>query len=188
MLYSNTVGKNYFLQIQQLLRAATNDTQLFETIVNAPFSDKAESTSLDLGIVVFLLVNKKTKTIDRIALSDTDAALGTVKMSEKPFHEIRIPLGYKENAIARAIESGAPQFVYDWKYLFVPALDAKAARFNQAGGGIEFSAVFPLKARSGGAIIFSYFQIDKNIQQSHHTFMQTYAKLIDQRLIDLSGK
>jgi hypothetical protein len=176
------VGNIYLKQISHILRGARGDAQLFEAIVNAPFHDPVQATHLDLGVVVFLQVNKKAKTIDRIALSKTEAAMGAVKMSEKPFHEIKIPLGHKENAIARAIDIGAPQFVSDWKYLFVPAMDPQAARFNQAGAGIEFSTVLPLKSRDGGALIFSYFQIDTNICHEHHEFMQSYAVLVDEAL------
>jgi hypothetical protein len=176
------VGDIFLKQLGQMLNAANSDAKLFQAIVNAPFHKPIKAAELDLGIVVFLQVNKKTRTIDRVALSNTEAAVGTVKMSEKPFEEIKIPLGHPENAIARAIETGAPQFVSDWKYLFVPSMDARAARFNQAGGGIEFSAIMPLKARSGGALIFSYFQIDKNVFQEHHEFMQSYAALVDQAL------
>lgn len=179
MVYFRMVGDIYLRQINQILRAAGSEAKLFEAIVNAPFHNAVEATGLDLGIVVFLQVNKRQKTIDRLALSDTYAASGAIKMSEKPFHEIKIPLNHPTNAIARAIATGAPQFVSDWQYLFVPAMDANAARFNQAGAGIEFSAVFPLKARDGGALIFSYFQIDKNICQKHHEFMQSYAALAD---------
>lgn len=185
MLYFLPVGEPYFKQLNRILRDAQTDALLFEAIVNAPFKNKIKATHLDLGVVVFLQVNKQTKTIDRIALSNTESAAGAVKMSEKPFQQIKIPLGHWENAIARAISTGAPQFVSDWKYLFVPALDPSAARFNQAGAGIEFSAVFPLSARDGGALIFSYYQIDKNITQEHHTFMQNYAEMVNQELHQL---
>lgn len=182
MLYSILVGTNYFQQLNKILSAANSDPELFAAIVNAPFHKIIKATELDLGIVVLLQVNKQTDTIDRVALSDTEAASGTVKMSEKPFSEIKIPLGHKENAIAKAIATGAPQFVSDWKYLFIPAMDERAARFNQAGGGIEFSAVFPLKSRNGGALIFSYFQVFSNINQAHHTFMQAYTETVDKAL------
>lgn len=181
VLYCNMVG-SYFSQLRQILKGARSDAQLFQAIADAPFHDAVKATQLDLGIVVFLQVNPTSKTIDRVALSNTEAAVGAVRMSEKPFHEIKIPLGHQKNAIARAIATGAPQFVSDWKYLFIPAMDARAARFNQAGAGIEFSVVFPYKARDGGALIFSYFQIDKNICHEHHEFMQNYIALVDTHL------
>lgn len=176
------VGNIFLNRLSEILSVADNDAQLFEQIVNAPFHDMVTATQLDLGIVVFLQVNKQSRTIDRVALSNTEAATGAVRMSEKPFHEIKIPLDHPKNAIARAITTGAPQFVSDWKYLFIPALDARAARFNQAGAGIEFSAVFPLKARDGGALIFSYFQVNHNIRHEHHEFMQTYIDVVNRRL------
>jgi hypothetical protein len=176
------VGDFYLQRIKNLLGAAEGDEQLFEAIVNAPFHDKIRVTNLDLGIIVFLLVNKSEGTIDRVALSNTEQAAGAVKMSEKPFKEIIIPLGYEGNLIATAIQTGQIQKVADWKYLFAPALSPRAARFNQAGAGIEFSLVHPLKARDGGALIFSFYQVSTSVGDRHYAFVQKYSKLVDQFL------
>ncbi len=173
----------YIRNLQQLLQKATTDAELFAAIVDAPFHDKVQATRFDLGIIVLLLVNKSTGLIDRVALSNTEQAEGAVKMSEKPFQEIKIPIGYVGNSIALAIQTGQPQFIADWKYLFMPALSPKAARFNQAGAGIEFSAIYPLKARDGGALIFSYYQVGGNVGDSHKQFMQTYADMVTERLM-----
>jgi hypothetical protein len=151
--------------------------------VNAPFHNPVLSTSFDLGIVVLLLADPATQTINRVALSDTDAAIGAVKMSEKPFHEIKIPLNHSHNIIAQAIATGKPHYTSDWQYLFVPAMSAQAARFNQAGAGIECSHVYPLiGVQSGGALIFSYYQPAANITLRHKEFMQAYTDLAAQAL------
>lgn len=176
------VGDLYFDRIEDFLRAAEGDAQLFEAIVNAPFHDKIQATQLDLGIAVLLLVNKATGMIDRIALSDTEQAAGAVKMSEKPFKAIKIPVGHEHNAIAKAIDRGEPQHVTDWAYLFAPGLSPRAAHFNQAGAGIEYSCVFPLKARDGGAMIFSYYQEPPKIKDSHRTFMKKYVLIVEKYL------
>ena len=176
------MGNFYLHSIKNLLNAAKNEEELLEAIVNAPFYDPIKATKLDLGIVVLLLANKKEGTIERVALSDTEQAKGAVRMSELPFREIKIPLGHPVNAIAQAIESGEIQSVSDWQFLFTPALSPRAARFNQAGAGIEFSCVYPLKARDGGALIFSFFQVSNNIRQKHHQFMTYYARLADSYL------
>lgn len=176
------VGDFYLQRIKNLLGAAKGDQELLEAIVNAPFHDKIRVTDLDLGIIVLLQVNKSSGTIDRVALSNTEQAHGAVKMSEKPFKEIKIPLGYEGNLIAKAISSGEMQCVTDWQYLFVPALSPRAARFNQAGAGIEFSCVYPLKSRGGGALIFSFYQVGTSIKNRHYTFAAKYTKLVDKFL------
>jgi hypothetical protein len=175
-------NSSYLIRLQKLLVAAKSDAELFETIVNAPFHNRVRATQLDLGIVVLLLVDKKAKTINRVALSNTEQAVGAVKMSEKPFSDIKIPVDFEANLIARAIATGEPQTVTDWKYLFAPDLSPRAARFNQAGAGIEFSCVCPLEARNGGALIFSYYQVSKNIGPEHYAFMQNYGRLVEERL------
>nr|AIA13154.1 Unknown Function [uncultured bacterium]AIA13343.1 Unknown Function [uncultured bacterium] len=175
-------GSPYFRKLRELLAAAKGMAQLHNAIVNAPFHELRHTTHLDLGIIVLLLVNQKDGTIDRTALSDTDAAHGAVRMSEKPFAQIRIPASHSSNIIARAIADGKPHSTSDWKYLFVPALTSQAARFNQAGAGIECSQVYPLQAGDGGALIFSFFQPHSNLGAEHVTFMKTYSEMVSEAL------
>jgi len=184
MLHDHSAEEGtYFAALESLFLDATDEHDLFETIVNAPFHNPIFSTSIDLGVVVLLLVNKKTKTIDRIALSNTPQAHGAVKMSEKPFSAIKIPVGYKGNIIAESIDTGTSHHTSDWQYLFMPALSMQAARFNQAGAGIECSYVYPLVgARDGGALIFSYYQPRANIKTRHRNFMQFYSQLVAHKI------
>jgi len=180
---SSTQLAEYFDTIQKLLSADQSDEHLFGAIVNAPFHNKLHTTTLDLGIVVLLMVNKKTKNIDRVALSDTEPARWAVKMTPVPFKEIRIPVDDPDNIIAKAIKSGKHQKTSDWKYLFTPALAPEAARFNQAGAGIACSYVYPLlDARDGGALIFSFYQPMETINIRHQHFMSSYADIAAQAL------
>jgi hypothetical protein len=169
------VNEDYYSGIKELLEEAKNDQQLFRAIVDAPFHDKTVTTMLGLGIVVLLLVDKKNKTIDRISISKNELTLGTFAMTSKPFHEIKIPLDNRENYIAIAIRSGHYMITSDWQYLFTPDLSPEDARFNQAGGGIACSAVYPLNGvRDGGALIFSFFEPIERISKEHHSFMKRY--------------
>jgi hypothetical protein len=168
-----------YAKLKEILDTATTDTELFKAIVNAPFQFKIEMTFLFLGIVVLLQVNKATGKIDRVALSNTELAKNTTDVSYKKFHEIKIPLSDESNIIAKAIQSGESQETDDWQYLFTPALTPEQARINQASGGIAYSAVYPLKSRDGGALIFSYFQYSENIGPPQHQFMEKYTALVD---------
>lgn len=170
-------------KLRPILEAASgSDDQLFRSIVNAPFRLKVESAFLFLGIIVLLQVDKKTGMIDRVSLSNTELAKNTTEVSFVPFEEIKIPLSHPENIISRTIITDKPHDTTDWNYLFTPALSAEQARLNQASGGIAYSAVYPLKARDGGAIIYSYFQYMHNIGDSQHEFMRAYSQLVDELL------
>jgi hypothetical protein len=169
-------------KLRAALNKAQNDAELFEAIVNSPFLDPLEATHLDLGIIVFLQVNKKQKTIDRIALSNTDLAKGAVRVSAKPFKAIKIPLDHSENLIAETIRTKQPHQTGDWQYLFTPALTPSQARMNQSGAGIECSMVYPLTKREGGALIFSFFQPPQNITEQHRTFATEYTELVNNAL------
>ena len=173
----------YYEKLRALLRAAGSREELLEAIVNAPFHELRQTTHLDLGIIALLVVNKKGGTIDTLALSDTELARGAAEMAEKPFGDIRIPLGDSKNIVARAIATGQPQAAADWKFLAAPALPVQAARLNQAGGGIEYSQVYPLLAGDGGALIFSFFQPGSNIGPDHIAFMEAYTRIVDDALV-----
>jgi hypothetical protein len=174
-----------YVKLQQQLEQTSNDSDLFETIVNAPMDNfKVATTFLFLGIIVFLLVDKEAGTIDRVALSKTPLAQATRDVSVKKFEEIKIPLNHSENIISKAISTGKPQKATDWKYLFTPDLTPQQARINQASAGIALSAVYPLiGARDGGALIFSYFQYPDMIGKDQEKFMEIYSQLVTESLI-----
>ena len=168
--------------LKSLLQGHDDDTELFQAIVNAPFKYKLEMAFLFLGIVVLLQVNKKTGMVDRVALSNTDLAKRTTDVSYVKFDEIKVPLNYADNIIAKAINSGESLDTTDWKFLFNPAMTDEQARINQANAGIAYSVVYPLKSRDGGALIFSYFQFSGAVSDDAKTFMKTYTDLVDEAL------
>lgn len=168
--------------LKKQLAITNTDAELFNAIVNVPFDYKVETAFFFLGIIVLLQVNKKDGTIERKALSNTELAKNTTEVSVVPFSEIKIPVDYTKNIIADAIASNEPRDTIDWRFLFEPALTAEEARINQASAGVAYSAVYPLKARDGGALIFSYYQYKSEIGQSQKDFMQKYSTLVDKQL------
>ncbi|HSW98731.1 MAG TPA: hypothetical protein VLF71_02750 [Candidatus Saccharimonadales bacterium] len=169
----------YYKRLRAILQAAPTREHLLDAIVNAPFHELRRSVHLDLGMVVLLLVDAAKGTVNRIALSSTPAANGAARISDTLFADIKIPLAHKRNVIAQAIRSGEPQVTADWELLFVPALSAQAARFNQAGAGIESSHVYPLRdAGQDGALVFNFFQPASNIGPEHQAFVQLYGGMV----------
>jgi hypothetical protein len=168
----------YLEELKGRLMAAKGRRELYQTIVDAPFNNRAMAGRLGLGITVLLLVNQVESTIDRVALARTELAQGTVDMSAKPFKDIKIPLNDRDNFIAIAIRRKHYMITSDWQFLFVPALTPQQARLNQAGGGIACSVIYPLKIESGGAMIFSYYEPVERIGDSHHKFMRNYSNLV----------
>jgi hypothetical protein len=179
-------NKIYHEELEKLLSKPTSRSSLYQEIVDGPFHNKVMSARLGLGICVLLLVNKEEGTIDRIALAKTDLAQSTLEISAKPFEEIKIPANHKDNYIARAIRRKHYMITSDWQYLFVPALTPEEARFNQAGGGIACSVIYPLDIKGGGALIFSYYEPVDRIDKNHHHFMQSYAHLASKYLRNLT--
>lgn len=174
--------------LRQKLASVTRRQDVFRMVVDAPFEFKVEAAMLNLGIIVLLLVDKATRMIDRVALSNTELAKGTTDMSVKRFEDIKIPLDYPDNIIAKAIRTQRPQRTTDWRYLFEPALTAREARLNQAGGAIACSVVYPLpRTLDGGALIFSYYQYPDQIGSAQRAFMKRYAAMVAERLQGLKS-
>lgn len=168
--------------LSAVLRTA-NDNALPQTIVDAPFEHKLDMVSLGLGILVLLVADTSDGMIHRIALSNTEMAEGTLLLSDKRFHEIKVPIGHPTNSIAHAMASGKLRMTRDWYYLFVPALSAKQARFNQAGGGIECSVVYPFATpQQQCALIYSYFHYSEDTGSSPREFMTVYSRTVADEL------
>lgn len=179
---TDTQFSNYYAELSKILHLPRPKKELAQIIVDAPFHNKLHTTTLDLGMISLMVINKKTGTIDYNAISDTDPARGSSKMSPIPFNQVKIPLDYKSNCIVTAIKTGKLQKTSDWKQLFAPALSAESARFNQTGGGIACSFVQPLTCKNGGgAMIFSYYQsLDDIDNDIHHRFMSKYTELVSE--------
>lgn len=174
---------NFNLGALSTTLAETPLERLATAIVNEPFTFQYDMVAMGIGIMVFLMVNPKTGIVHRVALSRTHLAEGTLRMSDKKFEDIDIPLTESNNIIAKAINDNEPQVTEDWKYLFMPALSAEQARMNQAGGGIACSFVYPVQFDQGShtgqaALIFSYYKYLDKVGQLERTFMQGYAETI----------
>jgi hypothetical protein len=176
------ITPDIYTDMKNSLLSASSRKNLFNKIVNLPFSNKLLSTTVDLGIIVLLQINLETNTVDRVALSDTELAKGAVKLSAKQFHEIKIPATETNNIITSAIRSKEFKFTEDWACMFNPILTPQQARLNQASAGIECSLVYPLSSGHGGALIFSFYQPQSRITGEHLAFVATYADMVDSAL------
>lgn len=170
--------------LNSILSSAKNDKDLYQLIVNAPFKQyKIQTTFLFLGIIVLLMVDENDPNIiRRIALSKTDFAKRTLEVTVVPFEKIKIQLNDDHNIISEAIRKNSMQDTTDWKYLFTPALSPENARINQANAGIAYSAVYPLNAQKGGALIYSFYQYKELIDDVQRDFMEKYTAFVDQQL------
>ena len=173
--------KKYFEELVSLLSMNRPVKDMYKIVVNAPFHDKLQATSLDLGIIVFLKVTGKT--IDRVAVSKTEHADWATKMLPIPLKKIKVPVGHKQNLVAKAIATGRSQKTTDWKQLFEPAIPDDAARFVQAGAGIDCSLVYPVKnCGQGAALIYSFYQPLNDLGKEHYDFMKFYTEAVSSSL------
>lgn len=173
---------NYLKDLGTELQSASDLETLYIAIVNAPFNDKKMYVPMGLALMVLVLVNKKTNTLDRISLSNTESAHGAVDYSVKPFKDINVPLSADDNLYVSVAEHGKWRQTDDWKDTFTPILSAEEARFNQAGAAVGSTVVYPLTAGDKGALSFSYFKPLSEINEVQHEFMNKYTTLVDEAL------
>lgn len=172
-----------FLRLKRRLNSPKTKKELYETIVNVPFRDKSFSTALGLGFLSLVLVNEKSQTIDRIAISKTETAQGAIDVTVKPFQDLIIPIDSPNNAVAKAVKTKHVVHTNDWNYLLTPVLKPEEARLNQAAAGIAHSYVYPLTA-SGvrGAIIYQYYVPKFMIKNRQINFMGKYTNIVSREL------
>lgn len=169
---------DYLNQLASELASIKGTKELYQRMVDLPFADRRHATMLSMEHMILVLVNKKTRTIDRIALSDTESANRAVFYSVLPFEAIKIPLANKENYLCIAIRTNKVMATSDWKDTFTPVLTAEQARMNQAGAGAGSTVVYPLEGvGNGAAFAFSFYEPLTNIGKHHHDFMREYSKI-----------
>lgn len=169
----------YIKDLCEILDNAESDQDFLQKIVDAPFEDRLRSTLLGLGFLAFLRVNKKDHMLDRITISDTATSRGAINMTNKPFHDMKVPLNHKGNIVLTAIATGHYQQTSDWHLLTDPAVTAEESRMNQAAAGIATSIVYPLmNIKPKGAIIFQYYLNMGEITPQQHNFMFRYIKAV----------
>jgi hypothetical protein len=168
----------YFEELRGKLAATAKGAKKYLVIANAPFSNKLITAKLGLGLVAIVMLDKATKKVNGMAISDTESELGAIKMTSERFEDMSIPLHDPENLVAKAIRNGHHQETNDWYYMFVPEFSPDQARFVQAGLGIASSVIYPVNGgKHGGAIVFSYFKPLKDIGKDQHSFMRSYVDL-----------
>lgn len=173
-----------FKDLAKRLNKSSNQQELFDAIVNAPFEYEMACADIRLGIMTLLMVNPRSQTLDRIALTKNQLAEYTKRVSVKRFEDIKIPLSNKQNLTLQAIASGEPKQTSDWKDIFVPELSPDEARMNQASGGLATTFVYPLMGVGDGAAIhYSYYQYPENVGQAQHQFMEQYSNIAAHGLI-----
>jgi hypothetical protein len=175
---------DYFRELESQLRDCKKVMEWQRCVVDAPFSDPRMAALLGLGLVSLLMVNKPNRTIERIAFTENDISRNIIEMSDKPIEQLKIPLNYPTNFVAKAIRQNHYMITTDWQYLFNPKLSPDQARLIQAGGGIACSVIYPLPhIADKGALIFSFYETIARIGRDHHNFMTRYSSLV-QRVFD----
>ncbi len=168
-----------YAKLEQSLKTAKDDHELFQRIVDAPFKQKSESGWLFLGLISLFLVDHTTKIVKLVAVSDTEHYNMSISGYNFSVSDYKLSLEKDQrNDIVKAINSNMPQATTDWESLSRLKADAEQARLNQANSGIAFSVTYPLNITNGGALLFCFFQYPENIGDDQRSFMKKYSQLV----------
>lgn len=173
--------------VKKSLRFAKSEPDLLDLIVNTPFKYKLEVTQLSLGIISMFLLDKANGSIDRAALSNSVLAEVAWQRSYNKLRNLKIPTdNNKDNVIVQTIMTAKPHSTTDWSNLYTPSINEEEARFLQADSGIGFSAVYPLIKKGCGAIIYSYYQYQEDLDDDQYNFMNEYSEIVSEALVSAS--
>jgi signal transduction histidine kinase len=118
-----------------------------------------DAIAFELGFEagVLSLIDDKTATLKRVAVSHTRAGLIGIKMLPVPYKAIGIPLEDQQNILIKAIRERKPQITKRMFDLFVPSLPPETVDNLQRLMNIRTSFVYPIfsKNRVIGTMIFS---------------------------------
>lgn len=142
-----------------------------------------DAIAFELGFQagVLSLIDDKTGTLKRVAVSHTPAGLIGIRMLPVPYKAIGIPLDYYDNIIIRAIHEKKPQVTKRMYDLFTPRLQAALVDRLQRLMNIKTSFIYPIfsKDKVIGAMIFSISGDEKEISPSQKESIR--------RIIDVVG-
>ncbi len=159
------------------------DTPDFEGVVQRTVNSiLVELGYLQLGyrILVLTLIDEKTQTLKRIALSQTPEAERALKASPVPFEKIEIPLSADDNLLVRAMKEKRPFVTYSWPDIFVPVLTADQAISNQQAAGIKTSMLYPLvvKGQALGVMIFSMVKDEHQVTEGEKILIEKFTDIV----------
>jgi len=172
-----------FRELRRVLEESRSNKDVYQAIVDKPFSQTVAAAELFLGFMCVFIGNPKKKQVKLMSSSDNDfyhQSIQGYNFDSKNYH-----LSYlsdSDNDIVKAILTGKPQFSDDWKSYTRRTSDPEQARLNQANGGIAVNAVYPLDIENGGALLFCFFNYQDSLGSAQKQFMKKYSHLVGEVL------
>lgn len=154
---------------------------------NVVVQEIVDSVLLELGylklgyeIVVLCLVDEKKRVMERISISHTEKTQQALAESPKPFHDIVIPLSYKNNLLVKAFNTKSPQSTTSWTDVLQPALPAKEIIRIQKLVGIKSSLIYPIISKNAaiGVLIFSMSKPKSHVTPEERELIRGFSEIV----------
>src|SRR3989344_1850582 len=127
--------------------------------LNETAQELTNAIAFELGFQagVLSVIDKSTKSLKRIAVSQTEAGIIGTKLLPVPYKSIGISLNDPNNLLIKSIREGTPQVTNSMYDLFTPALSKETVDKLQNIMGIRTSLVYPIFSKNEviGTMIFS---------------------------------
>ena len=142
-----------------------------------------DAVAFELGfeIGVLALIDERTQSLKRVAMSRTPVGLETQKFLPIPYRQVAIPLTHKENLLVQSLDEGKMKITHDMFEIFKPTLDKYTSLRIQQTIGIKTSLVYPLSVRGKkiGVMIFSIRREERELS--------VYQLDMIEKLVDAMG-
>lgn len=166
----------------RLLKILLNNLNFDDVVFKVVNSILTELGYLNLGyrIVVLSLIDESSKSLRRIALSQTPEAERAKAVSTVPFEKIAIPLNAVDNYCVKVLYSRQPLYTSHWPDILSPPLTPEAALRNQEASGIKTSMVYPVFAQNKpiGSLIFSMIKEYSEVSEDEKDLLLGFTDLV----------
>ena len=166
-------------KLQKIILGTPDFTDVVSKVVNSILT---ELGYLQLGyrILVLTLLDKKTNTIKRIAISRTPEATKAQEVSPISFERIEIPLSADDNFLVRCLKDKKIYATNSWPDIFRPVLSDESALHNQESAGIKTSMLYPIivNDESIGVMIFSMVKNEDQVSVEEKFLIERFTDIV----------
>ncbi len=165
----------------RLEKAILDSLDFKEVVQRTVDSILTELQQLQLGyrIIVLALFDKKTNTLKRIAISQTDEGKKALATTPIPFSKIDIPLIAKDNLCVKVFETGISGITSFWPDILCPPFIKEDAIKIQEIVGIKTSLVYPVTGKNEitGIMIFSLVKNTEEISLEEKDLIESFTNI-----------
>lgn len=162
---------------------SVSHTDIYTTIVTAPFTFQAAMAWLFMGFICLYIVDDRDRIVHLKAVSPTEQYKLSVEHYDFKPQQYHVSLDNDpDNTIVQAVQTGKPATTTDWLTLSRSHANPEAVQLNQANSGIAYTVLYPLSGKTRGAVMYNYYQYPISVGEAQWSFMEQYTRIVSRQL------